>query len=306
VIPLVSSRVHLCLTVLSLASAQAETIQLRPIADTALLEAFPSNNLGGQRWFNAGTTQNYTKNRGLLRFDIAGVLPRGSRILSASMDVEVVGLPVDGYAIENFRLHRVRKDWGEGNKTGSPPALGAPAGTNECNWTHRFAFTSETWAEAGGSKGVDYATVHSADTYVYDTFASPYTFGPTPGMSADVQEWLDRPETNFGWMIIPEHEEINFTSRRFASREDPVLSPVLTIDFVLPPTLGIGVGNSTITLQFIGEAGQPYTIEHCDQPTCNSWLVLTNMPGESAAGPRIAHDSAELARRYYRVRLYEK
>jgi hypothetical protein len=291
------------LTVLLLSSAHAETIQLRPIADTALLEAFPSNNFGGQHWLNAGTTQTYMKNRGLLRFDIAGALPRDSRILSASMDVEVVGQPIDGYAIENFRLHRLLKDWGEGNKAGNPPALGAPAGTNECNWTHRFAFTSEIWAAPGGSNGVDYASDYSVDTYIYDRLSSPYTFGPAAGMSADLQQWLDQPKTNFGWMIVAEHEEINFTARRFASREDLVLSPVLTIDFVLPPTLSIGVSNRTILLQFIGEANQAYAIEHCGQPLSSSWLVLTNLPPQSTAGPRFAHDSAEPAQQYYRVRL---
>jgi hypothetical protein len=296
-------RVYPWLVLLSLACARSETIYLRPMADTALLEAFPSNNLGGQRWLNAGTTQNYTKNRGLIRFDIAGVLARGSRILSATMNIEVVGQPIDGYAIENFRLHRMLKDWGEGNKSGNPPTLGAPASTNECNWTHRFAFTPETWAEPGGSNGVDYATTPSVDTYVYDTFASPYTFGPAAAMSVDLQQWLDIPESNFGWILIAEHEEINFTSRRFASREDPNLAPLLTIEYVPPPTLNIGLSNGVITLQFMGEADQRYAIEQCDRLTCNPWLTLTNFPPQPTTGPRSASDIPKLLQRYYRVKI---
>jgi hypothetical protein len=284
-------------------SPLAEIIQLRPAADTALLEAFPTNNVGGQRWFNAGTTQTYLKNRGLIRFDIAGALPANVRILSATLTVEVVGQPVDGYAIENFRLHRVLRDWAEGNNSGAPPRLGSPAGTNECNWTHRFAFTSETWAAPGGSNAVDYASDYSVDTYVYDTFASPYTFGPAPGMTADLQQWLEHPETNFGWMFIAEHEDINFTARRFASREDPTLAPVLTIDFVIQPMLSISVANEAITLQFIAEANQPYTIEHCDNLTCNPWLTLTNLPPQSNTSLRTAYDTANLSQRYYRVKL---
>jgi hypothetical protein len=77
----------------------------------------------------------------------------------------------------------------------------------------------------------------------------------------------------------------------------------LTIDFVLPPTLSIGVSNRTILLQFIGEANQAYAIEHSGQPLSNSWLVLTNLPPESTAGPRFAHDTTEPAQQYYRVRL---
>ena len=284
-------------------SAQAETIQLSPTADTALLETFPTNNFGGQRWLNAGTTQNFTKNRGLIRFDIASALPANARILSASLTVEVVGQPVDGYAIENFRLHRMLKDWGEGNKSGNPPTLGAPAGTNECNWTHRFAFTSETWAAPGGSNGVDHASNYSVDTYVYDTLASPYTFGPAPGMTADLQQWLDHPETNFGWMLIPEHEEIDFTARRFASREDAALGPVLTIDFVIQPRLTISLSNSIIALQFVAEADQAYALEHCDRPTCASWQVLASFPAEASSCIHTATDASSLPQRYYRVKL---
>ncbi|HTD88589.1 MAG TPA: DNRLRE domain-containing protein [Candidatus Binatia bacterium] len=287
---------------LSLVGAHAATIYLRPVADTALLEAFPTNNFGGQRWFNAGTTQTYLKNHGLIRFDVANGLPANARILSATLTVEVVGQPIDGYNIENFRLHRVLRDWAEGNNTGAPPRLGSPAETNECNWTHRFAFTSETWGAPGGSKGLDYTSDYSVDTYIYDMFASPYTFGPASAMTADLQQWLEHPEANFGWMLIAEHEEINFTARRFASREDPVFGPVLAIDFVVQPTLTIQISNANITLQFMAEADQAYAIEHCDGLTCNPWQVLTNFPAEATRGVRIATDISASPQRYYRTK----
>ena len=285
--------------------ADAETIYVRPAADTALLEAFPTNNFGGQRWFNAGTTQTYLKNHGLIRFDIAGALPANARILSATLTVEVVGQPIDGYAIENFRLHRVLKDWAEGSNTGLPPHLGSPADTNECNWTHRFAFTSETWATPGGSNGVDYASDYSVDTYVYDTFASPYTFGPAPAMTADLQQWLERPETNFGWMLIAEHEEINFTARRFASREDPILGPVLAVNFVVPPALTIKHDDANVALSFIGRGDQGYIVEYCETLSCNPWLLLTNLPPEDTTGPRVVSEPTDGAKRFYRVKLSE-
>ncbi|HKQ38582.1 MAG TPA: DNRLRE domain-containing protein [Verrucomicrobiae bacterium] len=288
---------------LFLVGASAETIYLRPVGDTALLEAFPTNNLGGQRWFNAGTSQNYTKNRGLIRFDVAGALPTNAHVVSATLTVEVTKQPIDGYAIENFRLHRMLRDWGEGHKSGEPPTLGAPAGTNECNWTHRFAFTGETWAAPGGSNGVDYASDYSADTYVYDTFASPYTFGPAAGMTADLQRWFEHPETNFGWMMLAEHEDINFTARRFASREDTFLGPVLAIDFVLQPSLSIAITNATITLQFFAEANQGYVVDYCDGLMCNPWFVLKNFPPETTGGIRLAADTATAPQRYYRVKL---
>src|SRR5262245_1386793 len=85
----------------------AESVTITPSADTALLQHYPSNNFGGMQWFNSGTTQIYTTNRGLLKFDVAAHVPRGAQILSASLVVEVVGQPVDGDTPNSFELHRL-------------------------------------------------------------------------------------------------------------------------------------------------------------------------------------------------------
>src|ERR1051325_7941591 len=74
----------------------SESVYLTPSADTALLAAFPTHNFGGQTYFNAGTTQNYTKNRGLLKFDVAGELPPHAKIVSASLTLDVQHTPSDG------------------------------------------------------------------------------------------------------------------------------------------------------------------------------------------------------------------
>jgi hypothetical protein len=51
-----------------LLAARAEVVVLTPVADTTLVEAAPTNNLGGMPFVNAGTTQTFTRNRGLFRF----------------------------------------------------------------------------------------------------------------------------------------------------------------------------------------------------------------------------------------------
>lgn len=223
------------------ASARADTVSLSPSADTALLEYFPENNFGGQIYFNSGTTQNGPRNRGLLRFDIASLIPVGSIINGVSLTMEVVGQPVDGDAPSTFELHRMLRDWGEGTGSGNPPTLGRPAEPGEANWTHRFAGSDQTWAAPGGLPGVDFADFGSGDTYVYGTSQSPYIWEGYEEMTGDVQGWLNNPAENYGWMLISRTEGEIFGARRFASREDSFRAPLLVIDFTPVPEPGTAV-----------------------------------------------------------------
>ena len=54
-------------------------------------------------------------------------------------------------------------------------------------------------------------------------------------MAADVQEWLDNPPGNFGWLLLG-NEAQNQTTKRFDSKEntDPADRPVLNIRFTPP------------------------------------------------------------------------
>jgi hypothetical protein len=51
-------------------------------------------------------------------------------------------------------------------------------------------------------------------------------------MAADVTEWLNQPDSNFGWILIGDESTMP-TAKRFASRENPTESdrPVLTITY---------------------------------------------------------------------------
>jgi len=287
----------------SLSSAcAAASVTIAPAADTALLQAFPSNNFGGMSWLNSGTTQNFTTNRGLLKFDVAAHVPRGAQILSASLVVEVVGQPVDGDAPNSFELRRMLRDWGEGNKTGFPPSLGAPATEGEANWTHHFALTTNEWATPGGQAGVDFSSIASIDTFVYGVSFSPYTFDSTPHTVANVQTWLDDPAANFGWMLLSASEELDFTARRFASREDALRAPALTIEYFAPRIDSIVVSNHVAAIRFITEAGRGYSVEYCDHLASGSWLTLTKLPVSATTGPVLVKDSNAPSQRYYRLR----
>jgi hypothetical protein len=287
--------------------AFATYILLYPSADTTLSENYPSNNLGGLRFVNAGTTQNVIKNHGLFQFDIAGALPPGSRVQAADLILEVTHLPVDGYAFADFSLHRILSPWGEGNgvTSASDPGagVGRPALTNEANWFSPFALTANSWAAPGGAETNDYLPAPSSTQTIYGLGDSPYTFASTGQLVGDVQQWLDNPQTNFGWMLIAQPEDIPFTARRFGSREDPDFPPQLEIYYVIPPKINSAerVGNQ-FTLHFTAEAGQAYSVEYASNlsPT-NTWNTLTNVPPPDATTNLVITDTSAVSPRFYRL-----
>jgi len=224
------------------AAGAAETISIIPSADATLFEVNPANSAGGADYFNAGTTQNGTRNRALLQFDVASVIPSGAQITSVDLQVEVLRRPSDGFEVSLFGLHRVLQPWGEGNTipVGNPGGLGAPAAPGDATWLYRFAF-NETWAAPGGAADVDYVNTLSSSAFIYGL--GTYHFEGSQDMIGDVQSWLDHPESNFGWMLMCQTEELPFTARRFGSRENPNSAPVLTIEFIPVPepgTLSLG------------------------------------------------------------------
>jgi hypothetical protein len=290
---------------------RAETVSLNSVADTTLIGAVPDNNNGGQTFVNAGVTQNYTTNRGLFRFDIGAQVPAGSKITHADLRLEVVGQPPrDDYHPAAFNLHRLYVSWGEGNKTNNSSVtspslgLGEPAATNEATWNDRFAFTTNRWAIPGGAIFNDYASGLSASEFIYGVGDSPYTFGPTPAMIADVQMWLDHPQANFGWLLRSDDETVNWTACRFGSREDPQNAPLLTIEYEPPRIDRVQLSGNTMTLFFIARAETDYVVEFRDMlSTLDGWSALTNFAAQPAPTNLIASDPISDRQRFYRLRL---
>jgi hypothetical protein len=215
----------------------AESIALRPVADTSLIEIAPSNNNGGQAWVLAGTTQNFTRNRGLFRFDFGADIPNGALIQSVSLQLEVTRQPSDGFNPAPFGLHRMLRPWGEGNSvaTDNSGGMGAPAQPGEATWNQRFAFTSQTWGAPGGAVDIDYVAEASTVENIYGVGDSPYLFPSSSTLVADVQGWVNDPASNFGWMLRCQTEDINFTARRFGSREGQDVAPLLFVEFTVVP-----------------------------------------------------------------------
>ena len=292
-------------------TAAGAVTNISSMADTTLSENWPSNNLGGLAFVNSGTTQNFTKNRGLYKFDVAAAIPAHSRITGAKLVLEVTRQPADGYAFADFGLHRVLQPWGEGNKI-TPPGVpqqgqGLPATTNEATWFYRFAFTTNVWTVPGAGATNDYVPAPSSSQTIDGVADSPYTFSSTAQMVADLRLWLNQPQTNFGWLLLCQSEETAFTARQFGSRGNTNFPPRLEITFIPPPRIQhVERSANQFTLVFAGEGGQSYFVEYRDSLLTNvSWSLLTNIGSLSATTNVVVTDSLPLSNsnRFYRVGL---
>jgi homospermidine synthase len=86
---------------------------------------------------------------------------------------------------------------------------------------HTF-FPDRRWSTAGG----DFQADADATTQV----ASASSVWESAGMTARVQQWLDQPAANFGWIVIG-NEARSGSAKRFDSREASTSRPSLTIEF---------------------------------------------------------------------------
>ena len=166
--------------------------------------------------------------RALVFFDIAGAIPSGATIMSARLTVRMSKSP-DPFDRATITLHRLLGDWGEGESDADfEEGRGAPARENDATWTHRF-FDDIQWSTSGG----DFSQVPSAEEQ-FD-FPEIYSWASTAEMVADVQRWLDSPETNFGWILIGEESRVG-SARRIDSKDNETTDqkPTLAVEFLSP------------------------------------------------------------------------
>jgi hypothetical protein len=226
---------------------RGETIVLNPVADATLIQVAPDASLGGADFFNAGTAGNGNRNRALVQFGLAGAIPAGSIINNVSILFDIVRQPAVDLAPATFGLHRVLVSWSEGDKIPAEegsPGLGSPATNGDATWLYR-SLGGAAWAVPGGLAGTDFSAAPSSTTFVYG-IGDPVQFESTPELTADVQHWVNNPDSNFGWMLMTETEQVRKSARSFASREDANGGPMLIIEFTPVPE------PSTIVLAALG------------------------------------------------------
>ncbi len=182
---------------------------------------------GAGEYFFVGRTATNSIRRGVITFDIAGHIPPGSIIVSATLRLNMSKTIT---ASEPVELHRLTASWGEGtsNALSGGGGLGTAATPGDATWIHRF-YSSTLWTTPGG----DFVVTASATTTVGS--AGFYTWGTTAGMVTDIQAWLDTPATNFGWLLLG-NETTTTTAKRFNTKEntDPTTRPALIVEYVPP------------------------------------------------------------------------
>jgi hypothetical protein len=111
---------------------------------------------------------------------------------------------------------------------------GAAALDGDVTWNNRLhsAAAPTPWNNAGG----DFEPTSSASTVVTRNLNTGYVWNSTDALVDDVQEWLDDPQANFGWLLKNADEVTPATFRGFYSRQTATaeLRPHLTVSFSLP------------------------------------------------------------------------
>ncbi|ACK64627.1 conserved hypothetical protein [Rippkaea orientalis PCC 8801] len=204
------------------AATAQESQVLTPSKDNTLIEDATGSLSNGQGTllFVGRTNQPQDSiRRGVIAFDIAKNIPKGSKITSVTLTLTLQKSPGGNQSIE---LHKLLKDWGEGTSN-HPGGRGDVSTLGDATWIHNL-YDTQFWSNLGG----DFSSRISGVTVVGDQ--GNYTWQSTEQMVKDVQDWLDNPDQNFGWLLLGNETESR-TVKGFASREtiESSAQPRLTV-----------------------------------------------------------------------------
>ncbi len=226
--------------------SEADTIMLGASKDNTLINNTTGNVSNGEGPLFAGLTGGAGPGalRALIAFDVASEIPAGATITDVQLTLTILQAG-NGSNLESYGLHRVEQDWGEG-KSFASGGNGAPSEKSDATWIHTFHDNS-FWTNPGG----DFQGTPSATETI--GVSGPVTWSSTSDLVADVQNWLDAPSSNFGWLLIG--DEIRSTAaRKFGSRESTSGVPELAITFTPVPephSLTLVILGSSCALAFL-------------------------------------------------------
>ncbi len=204
-----------------------EEVDLTPIKDNTLYEdeSGELSNGAGEHLFagRVGPGGGSTFRRAVLAFDIQDAVPAGATIEDVTLSLNMSRtLTTNATTIS---VHSLTSDWGEGeSEAPGEEGTGTAAATNDATWIHTF-YDTEMWDTEGG----DFVEAASG---AFDVGELGEYSVSDEGMIDDVQQWLDDPASNFGWILIG--DEVTIASAiRFDSREnaDAENHPRLTISY---------------------------------------------------------------------------
>lgn len=211
------------------------TVNIYPQKDNTLFEdsnssCNPDCSNGAGIYLFAGETSRFGARRCLLQFDVAANIPTGATISSVELDMNI-NFVLNGTGSTTMFLHKITQDWGEAGSDAGGSASGGGGGgatpqNNDATWNFAF-FNTQSWNTIGG----DIVNTASGQTTA-PAAQQIITFTSTTAMINDVNDWLNTPANNFGWLVkAPENSGI--TSRRFGAREHTDINqrPVLRVTY---------------------------------------------------------------------------
>lgn len=213
-----------CIVIGYAPSLRADELSLVAARDTTLYETPTSYSNGKGRYFFVGRNGRHSARRALIAFDVAGALPAGAKVKKATLTLTMSR----GQTRPNsVNLYRITGPWGEGVSlaTGEEGG-GAPASDGDATWTHRV-WPSILWSVPGG----DFEALVRASSTVLDQGSYGWS---SAELTADVQDFLDHPQTNNGWILVADQDPAA-SSKRFNGHDNLVgAGPTLRVSYDPP------------------------------------------------------------------------
>jgi spore coat protein A len=282
-------------------SVSAATVVLNPVADNTIYDGgitadptgtFTDNSCGAGPDVFSGVTFRGAVRRALIRFDIAAAITAGSTIDAVTLTLNV-NLTTDNQDT-TMTLHPIFQAWGEGTVDcrASGGGKGDEANPGDATWLDA-KFQQVPWTTAGGDRGPA-----SASSVVPLSGDAIWDGAVYPAMIIQVQNWLDTPSSNHGWLVMDE-ELRDASARRFGSREGSV-PPELHIEFTPPAAIEAccaAAGDCTLetssTCSAQGGTPQPGTSSCLPNPCPQPIGACCNL--EETCSDPVARDVCEAA-----------
>lgn len=244
--------------------ASADIISLSATVDNCIYEEdeFLSNGEGDH--FFSGNNMSGDTRRGVMMFDVAGSLPAGAIIQSASLKLYCSMTIASSHQVS---LHRLTTSFGEGQSHAiMGEGGGAPHATNDATWAHTFwdIQTPQFWTTPGG----DFIATPSSTLTVSGT--GSYTWA-SANMADDVQAMLDDPANAVGWIVKHDNESGTQTAKRYDSRTNITTSRRPKLDIIY--TAGLGTNFCSSLPNSVGAAGSTITAMGSVSHTANNLVV---------------------------------
>lgn len=227
-----------------------------------------SENSNGEGKLFAGQNCSDNTRRALIEFDIASLIPAGATITDVTLTLALENTS-PGAGTQDYGIHRVLTEWGEGTSFGT--GEGGEAVAPDATWLDAMFETSE-WDDAGGDFNPDASAISPISELI-----GTYTWS-SPEMVNNVQDWLDYPGSNHGWILIGD-EEVTCTARRFGSK-DAGDAPILEVTYTC--TDAAPVAKSQALTLYLDETGSitvsPEDFDNGSFDACDGTLTYSASP----------------------------